>query len=263
MLETLAPARRRLWLAVAALAGLALVVGVLAVVLTRDEPVDPVAQGEEGPVLLLPGYGGSTAGLEVLAGELRAEGRETVVVPPPGDGRGDLRDHAALVADAARTATASGAPSVDVVGYSAGGLVARLFVAEEGGDALARRVVTLASPHHGTDLADAAAGVGASGCPEACRQMQPGSELLAGLNRGDETPPGPRWLALWTEDDQTVVPPTSGRLDGAVELSLQDLCPGLVLAHGDVPADPVVARVVVDALEGPPPDGPPDPDEVC
>ncbi len=247
MLDSLAPARRRLWLVVAALAVLAVVGASVALVLGRDEPAPPVAQGEVGPVLLLPGYGGSDAGLETLAEALRAEGRTVEVLVPPGDGRGDLRDHAALVAAAAEAAVDAGAPSVDVVGYSAGGVVARWFVAELDGDEITRRVLTLASPHHGTELAEAA-GLAGAGCPEGCQQLQPDSELLDVLNRGDETPSGPQWAALWTDDDETVVPPTSGRLDGAVSFGLQAVCPGLVVGHADVPTEPAVVRIVVDGL---------------
>lgn len=248
MLDSLSPARRRLWLGVGALVVLAVVVGSVALVLGHDEPVQPVAQDQLGPVLLLPGYGGTAAGLDPLAEALREEGREAEVIAPPGDGRGDLREHAELVADAAQQAVEGGAPSVDVVGYSAGGVVARHFVRELGGDALTRRVLTLASPHHGTQLADAAAGLGAQGCPEACQQLQPDSDLVAGLNLGDETPSGPAWVALWTEDDQTVVPPTSGRLDGAVSFGLQDVCPDLVVGHADVPTEPAVVRIVLAEL---------------
>ncbi len=247
MLDSLSPARRRLWLAVAALAVLAVVVGSVALVVGRDEPAPPVAQGELGPVLLLPGYGGDDTGLAALADGLRSEGRTVEVVGPPGDGRGDLRDHAALVAEAAEAAVADGAPSVDVVGYSAGGVVARFFVADLDGDEITRRVLTLASPHHGTDLAEAA-GLAGTGCPEGCQQLQPDSELLAGLNARDETPAGPQWLALWTEDDQTVVPPTSGRLEGAVSFGLQQVCPDLVVSHGEVPSTPAVVRIVVAGL---------------
>ena len=143
MLDALAPARRRLVLAVAGLVVLAVVVAVVLVLVRREPPVRPVAQDRLGPVLLLPGYGGSTGGVDALAAALREYGREALVVPPPGDGRGDLREHAARVARAAEAAVADGAPSVDVVGYSAGGVVARVFVEDLGGDALTRRVVTL------------------------------------------------------------------------------------------------------------------------
>ena len=112
----------------------------------------------------------------------------------------------------------TGADSVDVVGYSAGGVVARLWVADLGGDAAARRVVTLASPHHGTDLAAVAVGLGPTACPVACQQLAPDSDLLRELNAGDETPTGPPGWRSGPSDDKTVVPPDSGALDGAITL---------------------------------------------
>ena len=57
----------------------ALVAGPLA---SRPEPVTLVAQDAQPPVLLVPGYGGSTTALEVLAGALAGEGRDVVVVTP-------------------------------------------------------------------------------------------------------------------------------------------------------------------------------------
>ena len=89
-----------------------------------------------------------------------------------------------------------------------------------------RRAVTLASPHHGTDLAALAGSLGSTACPVACQQLDPDSDLLRRLNAEDETPAGPAWVALWTEDDKTVVPPDSGSLDGALDVALQDVCPG-------------------------------------
>ncbi|MEO5851441.1 MAG: hypothetical protein ABIQ15_02915 [Nocardioides sp.] len=251
MLAALAPARRRLVLAVLGLLVAVSATVVVAVLVRREAPVVPVAQDEPGPVLLVPGYGGSTAGLEVLAAALRDQGREATQVTPVGDGTGDLRAQARGLDRAAQAALDAGATSVDVVGYSAGGVVARLWVDEQGGDALARRVVSLASPQHGTDLAGLASDLAPGSCPVACRQLAPNSDLLRALNAGDETAAGPRWIALWTTDDKTVVPPSSGSLDGALELPLQDLCPGLVLAHGDVPRSATVAALVSVVLAGP------------
>ncbi|MFC6345121.1 hypothetical protein ACFP8W_24270, partial [Nocardioides hankookensis] len=70
MLDRLSPARRRFVLAIATLVLVAAVVIVVAVVATRPDDVDPVAQDSPGPVLLVPGYGGSTAALDVLADAL-------------------------------------------------------------------------------------------------------------------------------------------------------------------------------------------------
>lgn len=248
MLDSLAPARRRLVIAASVLVAVALAATAASVVIGSEDPVRPVAQGERGPVLLVPGYGGSTAALEELAAALGAGGRQTTIVPAPGDGTGDLREHAAALAEAASAAIDGGAPSVDVVGYSAGGVVVRYWVAELGGDAQARRVVSLASPQHGTDLAALAGDLAGGSCRAACRQLAPDSDLLRGLNAGDETPAGPRWVAIWTEDDATVVPPSSGRLDGALSYSAQSVCAGLEVDHADVPREPAVQRMTAAAL---------------
>jgi triacylglycerol esterase/lipase EstA (alpha/beta hydrolase family) len=249
VLDGLAPARRRFVLGVALLVTVALVGGGAAWWLTRAEPVDPVSQDERGPVLLVPGYGGGTAGLEVLAKALRAAGRDAVVVHLSGDGLGDLDAQARVLGEAVDSALGdTGAESVDVVGYSAGGVIARLWVRDHGGGSLARRVVTVGSPHHGTDLAGLASDVAPDECPVACQQLQPDSDLLRALNAGDETPAGPAWVSMWTTDDQVVVPPTSADLAGAVDFSLQSVCPGLTVSHGDLPRSPVVAAAVAAEL---------------
>ncbi|RBY85552.1 alpha/beta fold hydrolase [Blastococcus sp. TF02A-30] len=200
-----------------------------------------------GPVLLVPGYGGNTAGLEPLAQRLREAGRDATVVPLPGNGTGDLRVSAAALGEAAEAALdRTGDESVDVVGYSAGGLVARLWVADGHADAV-RRVVTLGSPHHGTSLAGLAGSFSPQQCPEACRQMVPGSELLAGLNT-DESPDGVEWISVWTTQDSTVTPPESARLDGALNLVLQSVCSDAQVSHAQLPTDPLTQGVVVEQL---------------
>ncbi len=236
--------RRKLLLAVAA--GLALVLAVLTWRLTAAGSPDRVAaQDRPGPVLLVPGYGGGTGGLEQLAATLRAAGRDAEVVPAVGDGTGDLTAQAERVAAVAESKIAAGAPSVDVVGYSAGGVIARIFADEFGGDELARRIVTLGSPHAGTDVARLGAVLAPERCPEACRQLVPDSDLLSGLA---SAPAGPRWVSLWTADDEVVTPPSSGRLDGAVDVELQRVCPGVRITHGELPTDPLVQGIVTRAL---------------
>ena len=78
MLSSLSPARRRFAVAVVVLVLVvtATVIGVS--LLRRDPAVRPVAQDTSGPVLLVPGYGGSTSALEVLGDALEAEGLDPV-----------------------------------------------------------------------------------------------------------------------------------------------------------------------------------------
>ncbi len=243
----MSPARRLLFAAVALLGVVAVAAGVL-VARPGGQAAAPVVPDRPGTVVLVPGYGGSTRALSVLAARLRDEGRTAVVVDLPGDGTGDLRQAAEAVDRAVDRALDAGAPSVDLVGYSAGGVTVRWFLRELGGAERARRVVTLGSPHHGTTLAATALAVSPGACPTACAQLAPDSELLDRLNARDETPDGPAYLALWTVQDETVTPPDSGRLEGAVSLAVQDVCPGLQLAHGDLPRAPVVQELVSDAL---------------
>jgi triacylglycerol lipase len=256
VLAGLAPARRRLVLALAVtvLAGLALAAGLL-VPRLRTHPAAAVAQDRPGPVLLVPGYGGSTSSLQTLADRLTAAGRDATVVQVPGDGTGDLHASADVLATAVDDALRrTGAGSVDVVGYSAGGVIARLWAADGGADQ-ARRVLTLGSPHHGTRVADLAVGFVPAECPEGCRQLTTDSDLLAQLNAGDETPAGPTWVSVWTTVDQVVTPPESAHLDGALDLPVQDVCADSQVAHGQLPADPLVQGIVLAELAAGPPVG--------
>jgi triacylglycerol lipase len=264
VLSGLAPARRRLVLAVSAAVLVTALVGIGILVagrLAADE-VQPVAQEAPGPVLLVPGYGGGQGALRSLADVLTARGRDATIVPVPGDGTGDLAGTADALGDAVDAALdRTRAASVDIVGYSAGGVVARLWVATDDNAARVRRVVTLGAPHHGTTLADLAGDLAPDQCPVGCTQLGTASELLTRLNAGDETPDGPTWVSLWSEQDETVTPPDSARLEGAVNIPVQSVCPSLQVRHGGLPSDPVVQAMVLAELRAGKPAPPPE--SVC
>jgi triacylglycerol lipase len=247
-LTGLSPRRRML---VAGVAVLVIAAGsAAAVAALRPGPPQPggrPAPGRPGAVLLVPGYGGSTSALSVLAGRIRATGRSATLVRLPGTGTGSLVTDAAVLNTAVGQALARGAPSVDVIGYSAGGVVTLLWARLDDGAAKARRVVTLGSPFHGTTLAAGAEGFVPDACPVACQQLAPGSRLLASLRAGD--PAGlPAWLSLWTTDDTTVTPPDSARLAGALNLPVQSLCPAARISHSQLPVSPVVTAIVLQAI---------------
>jgi triacylglycerol esterase/lipase EstA (alpha/beta hydrolase family) len=212
---------------------------------TRGVDVPTAAQDRPGLVLLVPGYGGNRDSLTALADRLRAAGRDATVLTLPGDGTGDLNAQAVALDDAVRATVDGGSPSVDLVGYSAGGVVVRLWLAGHDAGRAARRVVTLGSPLHGTRLASEGGVLVPGACPVACTQLAPGSALLTEVDRRPVAVP---WLSIWTEDDETVLPPDSARLDGAVNVSLQQVCPDAVVGHSQLPTDPAVTGLVLRAL---------------
>ena len=212
----------------------------------RPSPV-PAAQRRPGPVLLIPGYGGGTGALDSLAARIRSAGRSATVLALPGRGTGSLAADAAGLNRAVRAALAHGAPSVDIVGYSAGGVVALIWARHYDGEASARRIITLGAPFHGTELAALARTLVPGDCPAACRQLVPGSALLRSLSAG--SPAGlPPWLSLWTTDDAVVTPPDSASLAGAVDVAVQSVCPAVVISHEQLPVSAVVQRMVLTAL---------------
>jgi triacylglycerol esterase/lipase EstA (alpha/beta hydrolase family) len=253
VLSSLSAARRRLVLGLLTAVVVAAVAGGIAAAVgsgsgSGDRALGSVSPDAPGPVLLVPGYGGSTKSLNTLAAGLRARGKDVTVVSLPGSGTGDLRVQAQVLARAATDARdRTHAGSVDVVGYSAGGVVARIWLRDEGGSSIARRVVTLGAPQHGTELA----GLGElfpSACPTACQQLQPDSPLLASLNRGSETPSGPSVVSIWTTQDDVVLPPDSARLEGALNITVQSICPSADVSHTGLPASRLVDAMVAAEL---------------
>jgi triacylglycerol esterase/lipase EstA (alpha/beta hydrolase family) len=235
------------------------VAGVVTVSAVRgDGPgVVPVAQDAQPPVLLVPGYGGGTTDLDPLAAALRARGRDVTIVRLAGDGTGDLEVQAGVLQAAVQAALRGGATSVDLVGYSAGGVTARLWLRAYDGGSVARRIVTLGSPQHGTELAALASDIAPDSCPAACRQLATDSDLLRSLNSGDETPPGPDWVSIWSTDDRISIPPETASLSGALDVRVQSVCPGRFVTHGRLPTDPAVIAMVLAELARTPPVVPP------
>jgi triacylglycerol lipase len=238
----LSPRRRLL------LGGLAVVVAAVAgfagVRLSRGEP-EAVA-GRPGAVLLVPGYGGSTTSLDQLVTRIRATGRTATVVRLAGDGTGDLTVQARVLDGYVNRAIAAGSGPVTVIGYSAGGVVAWLWDVDFDAGSRVGMIITLGSPLHGARVAAVGTAYDPAECPVACQQLVPGSALLTQLQQsGQARPP---WLSLWSTVDQTVQPPDSARLPGAVNVPLQSVCPGLDVQHSQLPIDPLVVGLILRAL---------------
>jgi triacylglycerol esterase/lipase EstA (alpha/beta hydrolase family) len=246
VLDTLSPQRRRLVTLLVALA-LAVLVAVAVLVVARGG-AGRSDQARPGPVILVPGYGGQLSSLDDIAARLRRAGRTVLELPLPDGGTGDLHGQADALDAAVQRELGRGAPSVDLVGYSAGGVVVRLWASEGSNASHVRRVVTIGTPSHGTEVAGAAGLLLGGACAGACAQLEPDSDLLDRLNEGDETPAGPDWVSLWSNADQTVVPPDSARLVGADNITVQSVCASDAVSHSQEPRDPAVIGLVVSAL---------------
>ena len=224
-----------------------LVVLVLVTLLARydaDVPlVDQVVE-DQVPVLLIHGYGGGPASMAALERVLESRGRRVISVALPNGGRGDIAVSAGAVEAIVED---EGTTEVDIVGFSAGGLVARTFLEQADGEI--RSLVFLGTPHHGTRLAGLATSLDPSLCARACREMVPGSRFLRNLNEGRNLPPGTSSVNIYSADDGVVTPPRSARLEGARNVLVQDVCPGARVAHTRLVSDPIALGLVVDALE--------------
>jgi triacylglycerol lipase len=242
----LAP-RRRLFVLVVTAVVLALAASV-AVSVGREYAVPPKADPQQlGPVVLVPGFGGSTASLQALAVRLRVVGRPAVVVTLPDGGTGDFSGQAAAIDHAVRDLIRhDDTRSVDLVGYSAGGVASWLYLQTGTTAPAIRRLVTLGSPLQGADIAAAGGALVPGACPRACQELAPGSALLASLD-GAPRPDIP-WLSLWTDQDETVTPPQSAALPGVRSIRLQSVCDGILINHGQLPTAGLSMGLVLRAL---------------
>jgi triacylglycerol lipase len=241
--------RRRLLVAVVALVIVAGAVTGTVRALAGPPAVASADRDHPGDVLLVPGYGGSMTALDVLAARIRSAGRKATVVQLTGNGTGDLQVQANVLNGYVNRALTGGSGPVTVIGYSAGGVVAWLWDVDYDGVTKAGQIITLGSPLHGANLAGLGEAFVPGECPVACQELVPGSAMLSRLQ---QTAPAtrPPWLSLWTTDDQVVQPPDSARLAGAVNVPLQQVCPGQTIQHGQLPAAPLVVGIVLRELRG-------------
>ena len=174
---------------------------------------------------------------------------------------GDIQTATEYVVHAVRVIAAASGKRVDMVGYSQGGLEPRWAVKYwPDVQAAVDDIVTLATPHHGTVVGDAACVSGA--CDPAVWQMRPSANFIAALNGGDETPGSIDYTSIYSIHDELVqpaVPDPTAALDGGTTISIQDVCPGRAVNHGAEPVDAAVFAVAMDALTHP---GPADPARV-
>lgn len=127
----------------------------------------------------------------------------------------------------------------DVVAHSAGGLVVRYFIQNLQSHKPIRRLITLGTPHQGTNVTQVMPGLGMMG------QVRPGSPFLQELN-ADPTPGPTKYTAVWNPLDGVIIPGTSAKLPAARNVE-NVLLRGVT--HWGYLVQPKVARFIADTLE--------------
>ncbi|HYK99905.1 MAG TPA: alpha/beta fold hydrolase [Steroidobacteraceae bacterium] len=127
----------------------------------------------------------------------------------------DIEVHATRVAHEVRALQSeTNGARVSIIAHSMGGLVARAALRRLGPQSI-RRIVTIASPHHGTRLARSFPWL------TPMRQMAPDSSWLRALNGAQEGHLAAPLTSIYSLEDNLVVPARSSRLEGAHSLELR------------------------------------------
>ncbi|MBI4362856.1 MAG: triacylglycerol lipase [Euryarchaeota archaeon] len=199
------------------------------------------ALAAKDPVVLVHGWGmNCVLTFGVMKYKLENDGYQTFCLDfsnPIGSNYQNARELSAKV-DAVLAKT--GAPKVDIVEHSMGGLSSRYYIKNMGGASKVRDIVELGSPNHGTWLALVAFGISPG-----AYEMLPGSSFLNALNSGDETPGPTRWTSIRSVCDEAMYPKDSPILGGASNKKVW-WCVG----HIGLTLDPWVYGWVKDGLNG-------------
>lgn len=184
------------------------------------------------PVLLVHGYGCSRGVWWLLRRRLERAGHvvATVSLFPPFTSLGKLVPQ--LNARIETVCAATGSRQVTLVAHSMGGLICRSYLARHGGERV-DRLLTLATPHQGTELARLGLGCNA-------REMSPGSLWLNDMAREPLRLPA---VSLRNPYDNYCMPQDNQRLSGMRDIELPPV------GHLTMLYDKRIAQILIECLE--------------
>jgi triacylglycerol lipase len=216
----------------------------------------PVGKHAPQPVLFAPGTGSDGSQAFLLGGGAFAAMHRTLcTVTFPRRATADLQDSVQYLVFAIRRLSHRAGRPIAVAGVSQGGLVIRMALTYW--PSLRGQVsdaVMAAAPQHGArGTAESAKTCLTVGCPPALWQQRRHSSLLHALNDGrDETPGRTSYTTVRSATDEIVRPQTGPRptsaLKGAVNVLIQDVCPGRTTSHLGTVVDSVTIAALADAV---------------
>jgi triacylglycerol esterase/lipase EstA (alpha/beta hydrolase family) len=179
---------------------------------------DPLPQtGMSLPVVLAHGYFSNRGYFGPLVRALEERGVSPVFTPDFPSLFVGIEDYVdELHAAIEKLAAATGQPRIVLVCHSMGGLAAREYMRRHGAARIAK-LVTIASPHHGTVMASLGLG-------ENSRQMRRGSAFLEMLARHESRdPPGMPATSIYSVHDNLVAPQDTSRLPWAKNIAIDGM----------------------------------------
>lgn len=198
---------------------------------------DPASRprADADPVVLVAGFANTPGWWTVWKRSLEADGFDVHVVRLSGSGLDDMERAADEVAAAvAEVKRRTGRSRVDIVGFSEGGVLARMYVAQRGGASSVDRAITVATPHHGLAVGGVIDALRAlpllgGGMPASLPQLTQGSALLARLEHDDRDlrlTGGPvRYASLFSQVVDGFITPWASILAGATNLPIRGTGP--------------------------------------
>jgi triacylglycerol lipase len=157
------------------------------------------------PILLVHGMVDNRSIFTVLRRALRRRGFRRVLAINYSPLTSDVRLAATNLATRVEEICAeTGFERIHLIGHSMGGLVARYYVQRLAGDARVHTLVTLGTPHGGTQPARLIP-------HRLARQLRPDSDLVAELC--EPAACATRFVAVWSDLDQMMVPKRAARIE--------------------------------------------------
>ncbi|XVV01405.1 esterase/lipase family protein [Actinosynnema sp. CA-248983] len=170
----------------------------------------PAQAAAHDPILFVHGWHGNASNWNTMVNRFRADGwpDDHLRAFSYDTAKSNASTAEVVRAEVDRLLAATGAAKVDVITHSMGGLSSRHYARNLGGDLKIDQWVSLGGPNHGTRSANTC-------FQTSCTEMRIGSDFLAALNSGDETPGAPGYGTWWSACDGVIDPPDSTVLSGA------------------------------------------------
>lgn len=165
-----------------------------------------------GRVVLVHGFLETGNNFRMLRQRLQKRGFDCLVPRlTPCDGRGGLEALAQGLKRDIEETFGSEAP-LSLVGFSMGGIVSRHYLQDLGGAKRCRSLITISSPHNGSNMAWLYPSQGAV-------QLRPGSAFLTDLAKGEDRLGKMPVVSYWTPYDLMILPARSSLWQRAENLS--------------------------------------------